>query len=375
MNIKEIKAKSILRKHKKIDTWFLSRYGMNLYRGCIHNCVYCDGRSERYNVDGEFSKDVVVKINAIDILKRELDPKRKKTPLKKGYIMVGGGVGDSYQSMDKKYELTRKTLNLLYQKDFPVHILTKSTLVKRDLDILKQINKKNKSIVSFSFSSTNEKISSIFEPNVPPPKERLETLRFFKNEGINTGLFLMLLIPFITDTPEILDKTIKDASEANIDFIIFSGMTLKPGRQMDYFYNHLKKYYPDLITDYHHIYRGDRWGGASKEYYDSIHNTFNTIAKKYQVLKRIPLRLYNDILDENDRVIVILEHIDYLLKLNGKKSPYGFAAYSISKIQEPLSKLKNDLCTIKGVGSTTEGIILEILETGTCKYYEKLMNN
>ncbi len=193
MNIKEINAKSILRKHKKIDSWFLSRYGMNLYRGCIHNCVYCDGRSERYNVDGEFGEDVVVKINAIDILKRELDPRRKKTSLKKGYIMVGGGVGDSYQSVEKKYELTRKTLELLYQKDFPVHILTKSTLVKRDVDIIKQINKKNRSIVSFSFSSTNEKISSIFEPNVPPPKERLDTLRFFKNEGIIIGMFLICL--------------------------------------------------------------------------------------------------------------------------------------------------------------------------------------
>lgn len=375
MNIKEINAKSILRKHKKIDSWFLSRYGMNLYRGCLHNCIYCDGRSEKYNVNGEFGKDVVVKVNAIDILNKELNPTKKRIPLKKGYIMIGGGVGDSYQSIEKKYNLTRKTLELLYQKGFPVHILTKSTLVERDLDIIKDINEKNRSIVSFSFSSTDEEISSNFEPGVPPPKERLEILKLFKNEGISTGMFLMPVIPFITDKPNILEKTIKDASDANIDFIIFSGMTLKPGRQMDYFYNHLKKYYPDLITEYHHIYRGDRWGGAIKEYYDSIHKTFSTIVKKYQVLKRIPQRLYNDILDENDRVIVILEHIDYLLKLNGKKSPYGFAAYSISKMQEPLSKLKNDLCKIKGVGKTTEGIILEILETGTSRYYEKLMND
>jgi DNA repair photolyase len=375
VNIKETNAKSILCKHKKIDSWFLSRYGMNLYRGCLHNCVYCDGRSEKYNVDGEFGEDVVVKINAIDILKRELDPARKRIPLKKGYIMVGGGVGDSYQSIEEKYNLTRKTLKLLFHKDFPVHILTKSTLVERDLDIIKDINEKNRSIVSFSFSSTDEEISSIFEPGVPPPEERLETLKLFKNENISTGMYLMPVIPFITDKPEILEKTIKDASDAKIDFIIFSGMTLKSGRQMDFFYNHLKNYYPDLITEYHHVYRGDRWGDATKEYYDSIHKTFNTIAKKYRVLKRIPQRLYNDILDENDRVIVILEHIDYLLKLEGKKSPYGFAAYSISKIQEPLSKLKNDLCKIKGVGKTTERIILEILETGTSKYYKKLMNN
>ncbi len=94
MVVKEIVAKSILRKHKKIDSWFLSWYGMNLYRGCTHNCVYCDGRSEGYYVEGEFGTDLTVKINAVDVLRRELDPKRKRTPFKQGYIMVGGGVGD-----------------------------------------------------------------------------------------------------------------------------------------------------------------------------------------------------------------------------------------------------------------------------------------
>jgi DNA repair photolyase len=373
VNIKEINAKSIIRKHKKIDSWFLSRYGMNLYRGCVHNCLYCDGRAEKYNVDGEFGEDVVVKLNAIDVLKRELDSKRKRIPLKKGFIMVGGGVGDSYQPVEKKYNLTRKTLEHLYSKDFPVHILTKSTLVERDLDIIKKINKKNKSIISFSFSSTIEEISSIFEPGVPSPKERLETLKTFKAEGIATGMFLMPVIPFVTDKPDILKKTIRDACDANIDFIIFSGMTLKPGRQMDFFYKHLKKNYPDLLTDYKFIYRGNQWGAASKEYYDSLNKTFNLISKNYGIFKRIPQHIYEGFIDETDKVIVILEHIDYLLKLQGKKSPYGFAAYSISKLPEPISNFKNKLRSIRGVGTTTERIILEILDTGSCRYYEKLM--
>ena len=77
VSVKEINAKSILRKHKKIDSWFVSRYGMNLYRECFHNCVYCDGRSEGYYVEGEFGEDVVVKVNAIEVLQRELYPKKK----------------------------------------------------------------------------------------------------------------------------------------------------------------------------------------------------------------------------------------------------------------------------------------------------------
>jgi len=97
VTIREIEAKSILRKHKKNDSWFISHYGMNLYRGCSHNCVYCDGHSEGYYVDGEFGEDVAVKVNAIEVLRRELDPKRKRIPLKRSFIMVGGGVGDSCQ--------------------------------------------------------------------------------------------------------------------------------------------------------------------------------------------------------------------------------------------------------------------------------------
>ncbi|MBU4227917.1 hypothetical protein KJ813_02845 [bacterium] len=130
MTIIEIAAKSILRKYKKIDSWFISRYGMNLYRGCIHNCIYCDGRSESYYVDGEFGEDVTVKINAIEILRRELDPKRKRAPFKRSFIMIGGGVGNSYQPIEEKYQLSRKVLELIEEYDFPIHVLTKSTLIK-----------------------------------------------------------------------------------------------------------------------------------------------------------------------------------------------------------------------------------------------------
>ncbi len=124
MVIREIEAKSILRKHKRIDSWFVSQYGMNLYRGCSHNCVYCDGRSEGYYVEGELGEDITVKVNAVDILGRELNPKRKRIPLKRSYIMLGGGVGDSYQPIEKKYQLSRGALQLIDEYNFPVHVLT-----------------------------------------------------------------------------------------------------------------------------------------------------------------------------------------------------------------------------------------------------------
>jgi DNA repair photolyase len=373
VTIKEIEAKSILRKHKKIDSWFVSHYGLNLYRGCTHNCVYCDGRSERYYVDGEFGEDVSVKVNAIDILRRELDPKRKRVPFKRSFMILGGGVGDSYQPIEKRYQLSRKALQLFYEYNFPVHVLTKSNLIKRDIDILKKINAQSRVVVSYSFSSVDEELSAIVEPGVPSPDERLETIALLTKEGIACGMFLLPVIPFITDKPELMEETIKRANQVGIDFIIFGGMTLKDGKQKDYFFNMLKKNFPELTTEYVNIYRGNKWGAAIKEYYGSINQVYHIIMEKYKIPARMPLHLFKDILEQKDLVIVILEHIDYLLKLEGKTSPFGYAAYSISQSKEPLSTLRGDLRRLKGVGKTTEWIILEILETGTSSYYEKLL--
>jgi len=373
VTISETEAKSILRKHKKIDSWFISCYGMNLYRGCTHNCVYCDGRSEGYYVEGEFGKDVTVKVNAVDILKRELDPKRKRTPFKRSFIMVGGGVSDSYQLLEKKYELTRRALEVVYEYNFPVHMLTKSTLIERDIDILKEINERSRAIVSFSFSSVDDGISAVFEPGVPPPSRRLETIKRFKDAGIACGMFLLPVIPFVTDTPELIEAAVRKASEVGMDFIIFGGMTLKEGRQKDYFFNATKERYPGLAAKYKDIYSYSKWGEPSNEYSDNIDLTFNAIARKCRVPVRIPPVLYRDILSENDRVIVMLEHIDYLLKMHGEKSSLGYAAYSISQMQEPLSNMKGELRKIKGVGEKAEGIILDILDKGTSAYYERLL--
>jgi len=373
VTIKEIEAKSILRKHKKIDSWFISHYGMNLYRGCSHNCVYCDGRSESYYVEGEFGKDVAVKVNAIEVLNRELDPTRKRTPFKRSFIMVGGGVGDSYQPIEKKFQLTRRALQIMYEHNFPVHMLTKSTLIERDIDILKKINERNRAIVSFSFSSVDDEISAIFEPGVPSPSERLRALTFFKSEGIACGMFLLPIIPLITDTSELIEAAVRKASEVGVDFIIFGAMTLKEGKQKEYFLNVVRRHQPELAVKFQDIYPGSKWGEATREYLSLLSGKFNSIARKYKIPKRMPAALYKDILSENDLVVVMLEHIDYLLKLEGKGSPFGYAAYSISQLKEPLSTMKGDLRNLKGVGRTTEAIIREILKTGSSSYYEKLL--
>ena len=373
VNIREIEAKSILLKHEKIDSWFISRYWMNLYRGCAHNCVYCDGRSERYRVDGVFGEDVAVKTNAIEVLRRELNPIGRRAKLKPSYVMLGGGVGDSYQPVEGKYELTRRALQLLCECGWPVHVLTKSTLVERDADIIERINQQNGAIVSFSFSSTNDELGAVYEPRVPTPSERLKTLAFFKRKGIACGMFLLPVIPFITDTPEAIAEALRKAQDIGVDFVIFGGMTLKKGRQEEYFYNSLRARRPELLAGYEQIYRGNEWGQATDEYYDAINSIFDEMSRRYKVARRIPPVLYRDILSENDLVVVMLEHLDYFLRLQGKRSSFGYAAHAISKLKNPLSNMKNTLREIKGVGERTEKTILEILETKNSAYYNNLM--
>jgi hypothetical protein len=209
------------------------------------------------------------------------------------------------------------------------------------------------------------------------PSQRLEAAKQLKKAGITVGIFLLPVIPFVTDTKEIITDTLEKVQNANVDFIMFGGMTLKEGRQKDFFYNTLGELYPELIPAYNSIYRGDhwgsKWGNPINAYYTSIQQTCNEAIEQYRLPQRIPPEFYVDLLEENDKVMVMLEHIDYFLKSQGKTSPYGYAAYSISQLKEPLSNMKSDLRSLKGVGKVTERIILEILTTGKSSFLERLL--
>jgi len=371
MVLKEVEAKSILRKHKKIDSWFISRYGMNLYRGCQHACAYCDGQAESYYVESDFSNEVEVKVNAPRLLRRELDPSRKRKPFKKGFVMLGGGVSDSYQPVEKKYRITREALNIIKEFNFPVHVLTKSTAAAEDLAVIKAINKQSRAVFSMSFSSVDERLSSIFEPGVPPPEKRLQTLRRFKDEGIAAGMFLMPVIPFVTDTAELMEEALQKASEYGLDYVVFGGMTLKDGRQKNSFFNTLEGFMPELISEYDEIYTDSKWGNASSAYYKKLHKTFYSAAKKYKIPLRIPAKIFEDILDTQDLAVVILEQLDYLLKLKGSPSSFSHAAYTLSKINLPLSSVQDELRSYRGIGPKTMSLLKQIFASGRCQWYEK----
>jgi DNA repair photolyase len=376
ITVHELQAKSILRKSKKIDSWFITCYGMNLYRGCAHNCVYCDGRAEKYNVQGEFGRDIAVKVNAIDILHREIDPARKRVPLKKCFMLLGGGVCDAYQPLEAKYGLTRRTLELFCAYNYPVHILTKSTLVKRDAVLIEKINNSTRALVSMSFSTVDEKISSVFEPNVPAPQKRLEILAYFKSRGVACGMFYLPVIPLVSDARDQMEQVLARAAEIKLDYVIFGGMTLKHGRQTEYFLNVLQQHYPQHVASYEKLYPGSQWGQAKRSYYNEINKRFYHVLKRYRIRPRIPLSIFNTILEQKDLVIVALEHLDYILRLQGKTSPYGYTAYMISKLKAPLPEIleQGSLKSIRGFGDDTEKLIREIMDTKKCGYLSSLLS-
>lgn len=319
--IKEITSKTLLRKQKKIDPWFVSKVGMNLYRGCLHDCSYCDGRAEKYRVEGEFGSEVEVKVNALELLNKEMPPQSTLIPKKEGFVLVGGGVGDSYQGVENEYGITRKVLEYLKCIHKPIHMLTKSTLIGRDLDLIGKIHEDAGALVGFSISSTNDELSAIFEPGVPPPTERLKTLKKFKDAGVPGGVFLMPVIPHITDTEEIMEQTLKDIKEAGADYVVFSGMTLKPGRQTEHFHGVLRKYDPKLIKEYERLYPGSKWGTGIPEHYAKIHRTFARLEKRYLIPPRIPRRLFEGLVEEEDMKRIMYSHKKYLSKMFGNNIP------------------------------------------------------
>lgn len=237
-----IEAKTILSTVKnKPDTYFGLSYNMNLYRGCQHNCIYCDSRSDCYQL-GELS-DIRIKKDAIQILERELRSKRLRGTV--GF----GSMNDCYMPIEREYQLTRNALQLMIKYKFPVHIITKSDLVSRDIDLLKEISKIY-AAVSLTITTTDDSLSRIIEPNAPISSERFEALRQLSAAGIYCGITFMPILPYINDTSENVTEMVKRAADCGVKYILPAfGLTIRDG-QREYMYQQFDKHFPTLREKY-----------------------------------------------------------------------------------------------------------------------------
>ncbi len=247
--IQEVEAKVLLSHVKQPDTWFGLKYNMNLYRGCQRQCIYCDSRSQCYRIEN--FRDLLVKANALDLLRQELARKRVK-----GTIGTGS-MNDPYMPLEKSQNLTGRALQIIAQFRFPVHVITKSDLVLRDLETLRQINQVY-AAVSFSLSTTDDDLARKLEPGAPSPSRRLQAMSQLAQAGIVTGVVMMPILPFITDGETAVRDIALQARKHGAQYVIPTfGMTLRD-RQRAYYYAQLDRSFPGLRQRYRRHF-GDQY--------------------------------------------------------------------------------------------------------------------
>ncbi len=225
-----------------------AKNGMNIYRGCLHGCIYCDSRSLCYQMKHKF-EDIEVKANAVELLENALRRKRNK-------CMIGtGAMSDPYMPIEEKLGNMRKCLEVIERYGFGVTMITKSTKVLRDLDLLKKINEKSKCVVQMTLTTYDEDLCRIVEPNVETTYERFCALEILRDNGIPTVVWLCPILPFINDTEEnirgILDYCVRAKVKGIINFDM--GVTLRDGNR-EYFYKKLDEHFLGLKEKYIRMY-------------------------------------------------------------------------------------------------------------------------
>ncbi|MCL2333172.1 MAG: radical SAM protein [Candidatus Methanoplasma sp.] len=250
--------------------------GMNIYRGCTHGCIYCDSRSKCYRMEHDF-EDIEVKRNAPQILEDQLKRKRSK-------CMVGtGAMCDPYIPLEEELQMTRQCLSVIERNGFGVSIITKSSRILRDLDLLKAINKKARCVIQVTLTTYDEELCKKIEPNVSTTYERFRVLMRMKEEGIPTVVWLCPILPFINDTEENLRGLLDYCIEADVKGILCFGfgVTLREGDR-EYFYQNLDKLFPGMKERYIETY-GESYSCNSPDN-DRLMSIFTKVCKEHNIL-------------------------------------------------------------------------------------------
>lgn len=232
----------------KVKGILSARNGMNLYRGCTHGCIYCDSRSACYQMGHDF-EDIEVKENGIELLEQALRRKRKK-------CMIGtGSMTDPYIPLEMELEHVRKALTLIARYGFGFTVITKSSRILRDMDLLQQINETAKCVIQMTLTTFDDDLCRKIEPKASVTSERYETLKRFRDAGIPTVVWLTPLLPFLNDTEENITGLLTMCADAGVRGIINFGMgvTLREGNR-EYFYKQLDKMFPGLKERYIRTY-------------------------------------------------------------------------------------------------------------------------
>lgn len=273
-----VRARTILQKVRyNGDEWFGIDYTMNLYRGCCHGCIYCDSRSECYRVD-DFDT-VHVKFDALALLNRELRSRRTR-----GIVGVGA-MSDSYNPFERKLEVTRGALELIERYGFGVSVDTKSTLITRDIDLLRAIGESGGAIAKITITTADDNLARLIEPHAPLPSERFAALAELADAGVFCGVLFTPTLPFLTDDDATVRGVIEGAAAAGARFIHhMTGVTMRD-RQRDYFMEQAAAIDPTLPERYRKTF-GDRYFCNSPRATEN-RTLFRALCKEHGLLWRM----------------------------------------------------------------------------------------
>jgi DNA repair photolyase len=294
------KVKSILNKRKGSRQFYMEDYTINPYMGCSFDCSYCYINGSKY---ADNTNSYFIKENAVELFKTQL--KNKASKGERAVILIGSA-SDPYMNIENETKITRQILQITNRFKFSVHLMTKSDLILRDIDILNKIkdsailpedikenynlNKndenKLKTIISFSFTTTDNKIAKIFEKNAPTPEKRLIAIKKLKKEGFLVGVSLMPLLPYITDSEGELNKTMNDLKTVGVDYILPGELTLygdenNINSSRGSYYNLLNKHFPDYLDKTKELFKENNY--VTHRYNKKLIERIERIAKTYNL--------------------------------------------------------------------------------------------
>jgi DNA repair photolyase len=263
MSLSDQPARTALRRGLLPDVFTNALYSCAPYRGCCHACAYCDGRAEKYYVEGDFARDLVKRGNLPELLDGELARLRERDSRgRRPLLSLGSGVTDAYQPWEAKLGLTRQVAEVLLRRGQPTLLITKSALVARDLDLWAELNRRSGFILLMSLALGSEAQRRRLEPGASSLDRRLDTLRRFADAGIATGLLAMPLLPGLSQDETTIRSIYRQAAQAGVSFIMPGGLTLRPGRQKEHYLNALVNFAPGLVEPTRQLYRENRPSGA-----------------------------------------------------------------------------------------------------------------
>ncbi len=362
------KPKTILNKHKRADHWFWTRYSAYPYIGCQHGCEFCYCREQKYSPyedPNDFAHVIKIKENAPDLLRRALS--RAAVDL----VFTG-----DYQPAERKFEISRRMLEICRDLGFPVFVLERSHLILRDLDLLQEINSHAPSVVAFSIISTPDSPNYTrvcqLEHLAPSSEERFAAMEKFARAGILTGTCFMPILPGLCDEDANLEAVIRWTADHGGKFILASSLTLA-NQQKDYFFEVLRKDFPDLLSHYQRLYPPASY--APRDYaWQRIALRIRELCTKYGISDRVPRPIIpGDKRALNKRIVERLAEKVYELEIHQEPDhlvwTYRKAAWAIEDLEQDIGLIHRTM-GLKGLqnipdigprlGENIEKVLIEI---------------